>query len=250
MLEICEVTSGYAGIMALRKVSLTIEDGAITALIGSNGAGKTTLLNTLSGFVSAREGSAKFNGRELLGERPHRVARMGVLHVPEGRQVLAPLSVLENLRLGRLAAADSAGGGTALETVFELFPRLKERSEQMAGSLSGGEQQMLAIGRALMGEPKLLLLDEPSLGLAPKVIDLVFEALQELNRRGLSILLVEQNARRALQVAGTAYVIERGRIVRSGGGAELLRDPDIEALYFGGDTRPTDNAAERLANPC
>jgi len=249
MLEISNLTSGYGGIVAVRKVSLTVEDGGITALIGSNGAGKTSLLNTISGFVSAREGSVKFNGREILGERPHRVARLGILHVPEGRQVLAPLSVLENLRLGRLAASTPTTVAETLDKVFELFPRLQERSSQLAGSLSGGEQQMLAIGRALMGEPKLVLLDEPSLGLAPKIIDLVFEVLERLNQRGLSILLVEQNARRALEVARSAYVIERGRIVRSGSAQELLHDQEIEALYFGGDVKHSDSSATASVSP-
>jgi branched-chain amino acid transport system ATP-binding protein len=237
MLEVTNLTSTYDGIAALRDASLRVDDGSIVALIGSNGAGKTTLLNTVSGFVTARSGSVKFDSAEILGLKSHRIARMGILQVPEGRQVLGPLSVMENLLLGRLASKNRSGSAGDLDTVFELFPKLRERVNQLSGSLSGGEQQMLAIGRALMGDPKLLLLDEPSLGLAPKIVDTVFEALGKLNARGLSILLVEQNARRALEIASTAYVIETGSVIRSGSGAELLQDPDISAHYLGGSVQ-------------
>ena len=199
MLEIRGLTSAYGGIVAVRDVSLRVAAGQCVALIGSNGAGKTTLLHTICGLMRPTSGNITFRDADITGQPAYRVARKGMLLVPEGRQILGPLSVRENLELGRLALGARAGGPYAnLEAVLELFPRLAERLEQLAGSLSGGEQQMLAIGRALMGSPDLLLLDEPSLGLAPIVVGTVFETLRRLNEAGLTILLVEQNARRAL----------------------------------------------------
>ncbi len=237
MLEVADVTAAYGGAVAVRGVSLRVSGGDIVALIGSNGAGKTTLLHTICGVLPPRSGDIRFNGRSITGDRPHRIARRGILLVPEGRQVLAPLSVRENLELGRVAGRHRPGAYQAdLAGVFRLFPRLGERAAQAAGSLSGGEQQMLAIGRALMGRPEILLLDEPSLGLAPKIASLVFDALQELNRAGLTILLVEQNARRALDIARYGYVMERGRIVGEGPCERLRHDPRILAHYLGGET--------------
>jgi branched-chain amino acid transport system ATP-binding protein len=239
MLRIENVTSGYGGITAIRGVTLEVREGQMVALIGPNGAGKSTLLNTISGFVRAKGGGVHFADTDVTNAAPHRIARLGLLQVPEGRQILGPLTVRENLELGRLATRSRASGTDAdLERVFKLFPRLAERLTQMAGSLSGGEQQMLAIGRALMGRPKVLLLDEPSLGLAPRVSEEVFRALTLLNNEGLSILVVEQNARRALEIAQYAYVLERGIVVHQGDGMALRHDPEIEAHYFGGQQEP------------
>jgi branched-chain amino acid transport system ATP-binding protein len=235
VLEVRDLTTTYGGIVALRGASLSVPRGRIVALIGANGAGKSTLLNTICGVVRAASGDVRFDGVALLGEPTHRVARRGVLMVPEGRQILGPLSVRENLELGRLAAAHRPQDAqTNIEKVFALFPRLRERAEGQAGLLSGGEQQMLAIGRALMGAPQVLLLDEPSLGLAPKVVAQVFAALRALNEAGLTILLVEQKARRALEIAHDGFVMERGQIVFSGTAADLQREPRIVEHYLGG----------------
>jgi branched-chain amino acid transport system ATP-binding protein len=235
VLEVRDLTTTYGGIVAVRNASLTVARGQVVALIGANGAGKTTLLNTICGVVRAAGGGVRLDGTALLGEPTHRVARRGVLMVPEGRQILGPLTVRENLELGRLARHDRHSTmQTDIEKVFALFPRLRERADGQAGSLSGGEQQMLAIGRALMGEPQVLLLDEPSLGLAPKVVAQVFAALRALNEAGLTILLVEQKARRALELAHEGYVMERGQIVFSGAAAELQREPRIVQHYLGG----------------
>ena len=232
MLTVTDLTASYSGIHALRGVSLSVSEGEFVALIGPNGAGKSTLLNCLSGVVRPTGGSIKFNGEELVGTAPWNVSRKGLLQVPEGRQILANLTVRENLELG--ATALSGRQSTySLERINGLFPILAERREQRAGSLSGGQQQMLAIGRALMGGPRLLLLDEPSLGLAPVIVVQVFEALRSLNAEGLTILLVEQNARQALDSTDRAYVIEQGRVVHEGVSAELAKDPAVIAHYLG-----------------
>ena len=231
MLDVCGLVAGYGGITAVRGVALQVPPGGMVALIGPNGAGKTTLLNALSGFVRPRAGAVRLDGQDVTGRSPHAVARLGLLHVPEGRRVLGPLSVGENLLLGRRAAHGRAPG--RLDEVFDLFPVLAERRAQMAGSLSGGQQQMLAIGRALMGSPRVLLLDEPSLGLSPLMAAAVFAALARLNATGLTMLVVEQNARRALGATSHAYVMEGGRIVASGASAGLLHDPAIVAHYLG-----------------
>jgi branched-chain amino acid transport system ATP-binding protein len=232
MLTVTDLTAAYSGIHALRGVSLSVSEGEFVALIGPNGAGKSTLLNCLSGVVRPTGGSIKFNGEELVGTAPWNVSRKGLLQVPEGRQILANLTVRENLELG--ATALSGRQSTySLERINGLFPILAERREQRAGSLSGGQQQMLAIGRALMGGPRLLLLDEPSLGLAPVIVVQVFEALRSLNAEGLTILLVEQNARKALDSTDRAYVIEQGRGVHEGVSAELAKDPAVIAHYLG-----------------
>ena len=234
MLTVRDLSAFYGGIVAVRGASLTVAAGKCVALIGSNGAGKTTLLNAICGALRPAAGNILFGETNITGEPAYRVARRGILLVPEGRQILGPLTVRENLELGRLALGSRRRGRRAsLDAVFELFPRLAERVEQIAGSLSGGEQQMLAIGRALMGEPELLLLDEPSLGLAPIVVAAVFDALKRLNSSGLTILLVEQNARRALEIADYAYVMERGRIVEEGESSRLRTDPNIQSHYLG-----------------
>ena len=237
MLAVTGLTAGYSGIKALRGVSLSIREGEFVALIGPNGAGKSTLLNALSGVVRPSGGSIQFLGEELLAAKPWNIARKGLLQVPEGRQILPNLTVRENLELG--AAALSGRTSThSLERIHELFPILSERREQRAGSLSGGQQQMLAIGRALMGAPRLLLLDEPSLGLAPVIVIQVFEALKALNAQGLTILLVEQNARQALMATDRAYVIEQGRMVHEGRSDDLATDPAIVAHYLGQGAQP------------
>lgn len=238
MLELEDVHTAYSGIEALRGVSLSVPAGAMLALIGPNGAGKSTLLNTVSGIVKASRGRILFEGREITGLRADKVARAGLLQVPEGRQILGPLGVEENLMLGRLAASGRVPAGT-LDDVYQLFPILKERRRQQAGSLSGGQQQMLAIGRALMGRPRLLILDEPSLGLAPLVVRQVFAALKRLNSDGLTILVVEQNARLALEASTLAYVLERGRLVRHGSSRELRQDARVVEHYLPAHDLPT-----------
>jgi branched-chain amino acid transport system ATP-binding protein len=235
MLQLTDVQASYSGIRALRKVSLEVAAGEMVALIGPNGAGKSTLLNCVSGIVRAQAGSIVFDGQPLTHLTPWAISRRGLQQVPEGRQVLAEMSVLENLQLGATALAGRAAA-YPLERVFELFPILAERRRQRAGSLSGGQQQMLAIGRCLMASPRLLLLDEPSLGLAPLVVHQVFEALTALNRDGLTILLVEQNAKLALSRTDRAYVIEQGRIVHAGASTQLINDPEVIAHYLGRET--------------
>jgi branched-chain amino acid transport system ATP-binding protein len=232
MLEITDLQANYSGIQALRGVSLSVRQGEMVALIGPNGAGKSTLLNCVSGQIQPAGGSIQLDGVEVIGQNSWSVSRSGLLQVPEGRQVFAEMTVLENLQLG----ATALRGRPAvypLSRVIELFPILGERRAQLAGSLSGGQQQMLAIGRALMGALRLLLLDEPSLGLAPLIVKQVFATLRALNQEGLTILLIEQNAKQALEVTSRAYVIEQGRIVHSGSSKDLANDPEIEAHYLG-----------------
>ena len=232
MLRVDDLTVSYGGVQAVRGVSLEIREGEMVALIGPNGAGKSSLLNGLSGIVRPASGRVEMEGRALSRQPAYRISRLGMIQVPEGRHVLGGQTVLENLLLGRLALG-GRGPEPELERVFALFPILKERVRQPAGSLSGGQQQMLAIGRALMGSPRILLLDEPSLGLAPIVTDQVFAALRVLNEAGLTILVVEQNARRALAAATRAYVLERGRIAFGGPSAELIEDQRIVDSYLG-----------------
>jgi len=222
----------YGGIAALRGISFEVGSGSVVALVGANGAGKSTTLNTISGLLAPWAGSIRFEGQEIGGWRADRVASLGLVQVPEGRQVLAPLSVEENLLLGAYTRRDREVSADLTRT-YERFPRLAERRRQLAGSLSGGEQQMLAIGRALMARPRLLMLDEPSLGLAPLIVAEVFRLIESLKTQGATILLVEQNARKALAVADTAYVLEGGRITRSGPAAALRDDPGIVAAYLG-----------------
>jgi len=244
MLALTDLRASYSGIQALRGVSLGVEDGEMVALIGPNGAGKSTLLNCVSGRVAPAGGSIRFAGAEIGGAAPWTIARSGLLQVPEGRQVLSDMTVLENLQLGATALAGRPATWP-LARVHALFPILAERGAQLAGSLSGGQQQMLAIGRALMGAPRLLLLDEPSLGLAPLVVRQVFEALRALNAEGLTILLVEQNARQALEITHRAYVLEQGKIVHQGSSAALARDPDVIAHYFGQAEGPRESVPRR-----
>ena len=232
MLEVDQLRAGYRGIEALRGVDLRVAEGEMVAIIGANGAGKSTLLNCLSGVVRATGGGIRFDGGDITRRSPHRVARAGLLHVPEGRQMLADMSVHENLLLGALARGPRAPRYD-LERVLALFPILHERLRQAAGTLSGGQQQMLAIGRALMGSPRVLLLDEPSLGLSPLITQQVFAVLATLHREGLTIVLVEQNARRALAVTQRAYVLDRGAIMLQGASGALAVDPRVIAHYLG-----------------
>jgi len=233
MLGVKNLSVSYSGIHALRRVSLQVEEGQIFALIGPNGAGKSTLLNAVCGIVPAVSGDIYLDGQAIGGMAAYKRARAGLVQVPEGRWVIAPLTVAENLELGRQAAYSRGSSASDLEYVHDLFPVLAERRSQLAGSLSGGQQQMLAIGRALMGKPKVLLLDEPSLGLAPVIVQEVFEALVRLNKAGMTILLVEQNAKLALKTAHAAAVLEQGRIVHQGIASELAEDPAIADHYFG-----------------
>lgn len=234
MLEIENANVFYGAIQALHDVSLTVGEGELIALLGANGAGKTTTLRAISGLLRPRSGRIRFAGANLAGAPTHRVVAAGIVHVPEGRQVFSSLSVAENLRLGAYQRRDRAAVEEDRRWVFSLFPILKERQGQAAGTLSGGEQQMLAIGRALMGRPRLLLLDEPSLGLAPVVVELIFDVIQKLRARGITILLVEQNAYQALALADRAYVLETGRVKLAGRSADLMRDPEIKKAYLGG----------------
>ena len=233
MLKMADVHAYYGNIRALRGLSLTVERGEIVTLIGANGAGKTTTLRTILGTVRARRGSVSFDGHRLDGLTTDRIVRLGIAQSPEGRRIFPRMSVLENLELGAFARVDRDGIAADLERVFGLFPRLRERVAQKGGTLSGGEQQMLAIGRALMARPALLLLDEPSMGLSPILVETIFRIVQDINRQGTTILLVEQNARMALQVAHRGYVIQTGRIVLHDTAAELLRSDLVRKTYLG-----------------
>jgi branched-chain amino acid transport system ATP-binding protein len=223
----------YGSIHAIKGVSFEVGEGEIVTLIGANGAGKSTTLNTVGGLLKPREGSIEFEGKSILGVAPHKVVSEGMALCPEGRRVFAQLSVKENLEMGAYTRPASEIPET-LEMVYEHFPRLKERQNQMAGTLSGGEQQMLAMGRALMSKPRLMMLDEPSMGLAPILVDQIFEIIEALNKAGTTILLVEQNAQMALSIADRAYVLETGRIVNSGTGKDLLNDDSVKKAYLGG----------------
>ena len=233
MLKIENLKVAYGGIQALRGISLEVPDGKIVTLIGANGAGKSTTLRTITGLVRAASGSIQWNGSELTGQSIDHIISEGIALSPEGRRVFADLTVLENLKIGAYLRKDKAEIEKDLAWVYELFPRLKERSWQLAGTLSGGEQQMLAVGRALMSRPKLRMLDEPSLGLAPLVVQDIFKIIQEINRQGVTVLLVEQNANMALKIADLAYVLETGNITLSGTGAELLADEKVREAYLG-----------------
>jgi branched-chain amino acid transport system ATP-binding protein len=234
LLQIQDVAVYYGGIQALKGVSLHIDVGELLAIVGANGAGKTTLLRTVSGVLRARSGSIRFDGRDVTRLPPHAIVGLGIAHSPEGRQLFGGLTVVENLRLGAVQRSDRAAVEHDFEYVFELFPILRERRQQRAGTLSGGEQQMLAIGRALMARPRLLLLDEPSLGLAPLLVERIFDVIARLKSERVTLLLVEQNARMALEVADRAYVMETGRIKLTGSAAELAANPEVERAYLGG----------------
>ena len=235
MLEIKNLTVGYGAITALHGISLSVKAGSIVTLIGANGAGKTTALKAISGLLKPKSGEILYEGRNIASLPPHQIVKLGLSHVPEGRMIFANLTVLENLQLGAYLQKDRQIIRRELENAFHLFPRLKEREQQVAGTLSGGEQQMLAIGRALMSKPKLLLLDEPSLGLAPLLVKSIFEKIVEINRQsGLTILLVEQNANLALDISHSGYVLETGKIVLSGNSASLRQNPQVKSAYLGG----------------
>ena len=233
MLEIKDLEVYYGAINALKGVSFDVEQGEIIALIGANGAGKTTTLHTISGLIPAKRGSVMFNGVELTKTPAHNIVSMGMAHVPEGRRVFAQLTVFENLTLGAYTRKDKAEINETLERVYERFPRLKERRTQLAGTLSGGEQQMLAMGRALMSKPTIVLMDEPSMGLSPLYVNEIFDIIQEINKSGTTVLLVEQNAKKALSIANRAYVLETGRISLSGDAHELMDNDEVKKAYLG-----------------
>lgn len=233
LLEVTDLHASYGAIRALRGISFKVGAGQVVSLIGANGAGKSTTLNTLSGFIQPTSGRIQFDGQEIVGWRPNRVTAAGLVQVPEGRQMIANMSVLENLQMGGYLLTDRAAQTREIDRIFERFPRLSERRSQKAGSLSGGEQQMLAIGRALMAQPRLIMLDEPSMGLAPLLVNDVFNIIREIKAAGTPILLVEQNARKALQIADYAYVLERGVITREGNAADLRTDESIIEAYLG-----------------
>jgi branched-chain amino acid transport system ATP-binding protein len=234
MLQVDNVEVYYGKIHALKGVSLTVQPGELVALIGSNGAGKSTMLRTISGLLRPRQGSITYDGQRIDRIAPYQIVRLGLAHCPEGRRIFGRLTVAENLRLGAVTRVSGAEIERSRMQVYGLFPRLQERSNQLASTLSGGEQQMLAIGRALMSEPKLLLLDEPSLGLAPMLVTQIFKTIQNIRQGGGTILLVEQNARQALNIADRAYVIETGRVVLEGSAADLRANPQVEHAYLGG----------------
>ena len=235
MLEIENLKVSYGAITALHGISLEVKPGSIVTLIGGNGAGKTTTLRTISGLLKPQSGDISYDGKSLLGLKPHRIVALGLSHVPEGRMVFANLTVRENLMMGAYLQRDKTVVRQALDSVFATFPRLKEREQQVAGTLSGGEQQMLAIGRALMSRPKFLMLDEPSLGLAPLLVKAIFEKIVEINRtHGITILLVEQNANLALEISHFGYVLETGRIILQDQSAALRQNPQVKSAYLGG----------------
>ncbi|GCD89480.1 ABC transporter ATP-binding protein [Nocardioides sp. LS1] len=235
LLEVEGLCVNYGHIEAIRNISFSVEEGTIATLIGANGAGKTTTMKTLSGLRKVREGKVIFAGKDITHIPPFERVKMGLSQSPEGRGIFPGMTVRENLDMGGYVRRDKAGLAADLERVFGLFPRLQERFDQVAGTMSGGEQQMLAIGRALMARPRLVLLDEPSMGLAPKLIQQIFSIITEINKQGTTVLLVEQNAAQALKRAHTAHVLETGEIKRSGTGAELAGDDAVKAAYLGGD---------------
>ncbi len=234
MLTVNDINVFYGAIHAIKGVSLEVNEGEIVTLIGANGAGKSTILRTISGLLKPKTGSIQFEGQEIAGMPAHEIVKTGISQVPEGRRIFAEMSVLENLELGAFTRKDKDGIKTDMELVFDRFPRLKERIGQLAGTLSGGEQQMLAMGRALMSRPRLLLLDEPSMGLAPLLIKEIFAIIQDINKTGTTVLLVEQNANMALSIANRAYVLETGRITLSGDAKELAASDEVRKAYLGG----------------
>ncbi|MGE0715479.1 MAG: ABC transporter ATP-binding protein [Alphaproteobacteria bacterium] len=233
MLEIAGLGAGYGDFRALHDVSLTVAAGEAVAVVGPNGAGKTTLMRVISGLLAPTAGRIAFEGRDLATVAPHRIVELGIAHVPENRRLFPRLSVEENLRMGAFAPAARPHFAERLEWVYSLFPRMRERRQQMAGTMSGGEQQMCAIGRALMSKPKLLLMDEPSAGLAPVIVDQVFDLVHRIRQEGFTVLIVEQNVRQVLELVDRAYVLEVGTIVGAGPAAQLKADPAIRAAYLG-----------------
>ncbi len=234
MLKVTDLKVKYGMIEAIKGISFEVRDGEIVTMIGANGAGKTTTMHAISGLVKAAEGSIMLDGTELTKTAPHKIVSMGLAQVPEGRRVFAQQTVEENLNLGAYLRKDKDGIANDMEEVFQLFPRLKERRTQLAGTLSGGEQQMLAMGRALMAKPSILLMDEPSMGLSPLLVSEIFRIIREINDKGTTILLVEQNAKRALAIADRAYVLETGKITLEGSGEELANDERVQKAYLGG----------------
>ena len=234
MLEVKDLNVYYGMIQAIKGISFEVNQGEVIALIGANGAGKTTTLHAVTGLTPVKSGHIFFEGKDITKVPAHKIVSMGMAHVPEGRRVFAQLSVYQNLKMGAYTRKDKDEIRQTLDMVYEHFPRLEERKNQMAGTLSGGEQQMLAMGRAMMSEPKLLMLDEPSMGLAPILVEQIFDIIRELHKAGATILLVEQNAQMALQVANRAYVLETGKITLSGSGKELLESDSIKKAYLGG----------------
>ena len=234
MLKINDINVFYGAIHAIKGASLEVNEGEIVTLIGANGAGKSTILRTISGLLKPKGGSVQFEGKDIAGLPAHEIVKCGISQVPEGRRIFAEMTVLENLELGAFTRKDKDGIKSDMEMVFNRFPRLKERISQLAGTLSGGEQQMLAMGRALMSRPRLLLLDEPSMGLAPLLIKEIFAIIQDINKAGTTVLLVEQNANMALSIAHRAYVLETGRITLSGDARELAASEDVRKAYLGG----------------
>ncbi|MBI5069581.1 MAG: ABC transporter ATP-binding protein [Deltaproteobacteria bacterium] len=237
LLEIEGLAVKYGNVEALHGISLRVDQGEIVTILGANGAGKSTTLRTISGLLQPARGAIRFDGAPVHHLPAHRLVRLGIAQAPEGRRIFGTLTVRENLGLGAFTRGDAAGIAETEEKVFGLFPVLRERSQQLAGTLSGGEQQMLAIGRALMARPRLLLLDEPSLGLAPLLVKTIFQTIREINRTGVTVLLVEQNARAALKLAHRGYVMEVGRIVLEDSAAALLSDPKVQGAYLGGGAR-------------
>lgn len=237
MLKIDNLVVSYGGIEALKGISLDVEDGKIVSLVGANGAGKSTMLRSIMGLVKPKSGSIKYNNIDLLNLKTKDMVNNGIVLVPEGRRVFSNLTVLENLKIGAFTRKDEKGIKEDIEWVYSLFPRLKERSWQLSGTLSGGEQQMLAIGRALMSRPKLLMMDEPSLGLAPLIVKDMFNIIKEIHKQGVTILLIEQNANAALKISDIGYVIETGRITLKGEGKELLQNEEVKAAYLGQSTK-------------
>ena len=233
MLKVENLVVSYGGIEALKGISLEVPEGKIVTLIGANGAGKSTLLRSIIGLVKPGQGKISYEEKDITGLNSQKIVQTGITLVPEGRRVFPNLTVLENLKIGAYLRNDKEGIEKDIRWIYDLFPRLEERSWQMAGTLSGGEQQMLAVGRALMSRPKVLMMDEPSLGLAPLVIKDIFKIIQEINNQGMTILLIEQNANMALKIADIAYVLETGRITMTGSGKELLENPEIKAAYLG-----------------
>ena len=233
LLEVNGIDVFYGRVQAVRGATLEVDKGEVVALIGSNGAGKTTTLRTISGLSHPVRGSIKFDGRDITREEPQNIVNLGICQSPEGRRLFPRMSVLDNLRMGAYTGRSRARMRERMDRVFELFPRLKERSNQIAGTLSGGEQQMCAMGRAMMSDPKLLMLDEPSLGLSPILVETIFNIVKEINSQGTPVLLVEQNATKALEIANRGYVLETGSIVQTGTGKELLESEDVQKAYLG-----------------
>ena len=233
VLEIKDLEVNYGVIKAIKGVSFDVNEGEIIALIGANGAGKTTILHTITGLIQAKKGSIVFDGKELTKTPPHKIVSMGMAHVPEGRRIFQQLSVLENLKLGAYTRKDKSEIASTLKMVYERFPRLEERKNQVAGTLSGGEQQMLAMGRALMSKPRIILMDEPSMGLSPLLVSEIFDIIKVINESGTTVLLVEQNAKKALSIADRAYVLETGNITLSGDAKDLINDESVKKAYLG-----------------